>query len=518
MSTLRYWAGLAAAICGLTAWSGTATEEKIMISQLPGKWYKADPTALRQDIQGYLKAAKVQVDKPVIALILPHAGYQYSGPVAGYGLKAIAGKSYSRVIIIGPSHYGLPADIISVPSFTQIQTPLGKVPLDLAAVRKLRGCRLVHDYSKLHKLEHSDQIHLPMLQVVLKNFQVVPIMVGPLSGDAVIAAGNAIRSIIDDHTLVLVSSDFTHYGANYHYLPFPVNAKTALELDKLDHQAFNLIQKKDLSGFSDFIDQTGDTICGEDAIRILLAMLPTSATVQLLKYDTSGRQSGNYEMSVSYAAFAVTGAWGRRGQSTDDPDVGKLDDNDRRTLTDLARKTLEWYLTKNDYPDLKDLNITATPNLKLDRAVFVTLHKNGDLRGCIGEIYPSRPLYMAVMRRAIDAAVNDYRFAPVTAAELPSLDIEISVLTPPSPVVKWTDIVLGRDGIIMEKSGQRCVFLPQVPTEQKWDLETTLNHLAVKGGFSQDAWRDKNGFMVFQADVFGEKSLKMNSAPAASKP
>ena len=500
------WLLASCCLIAMTAWA----EDNIMVSQLPGKWYKSDPDGLRQDIQQFVKPAKSQLTGPVIALILPHAGYKYSGPVAGYGIREIVGKKYSRVIIIGPSHYGLPADIVSVPAFTQIQTPLGKVPVDLAAVAKLRQCPLVQDYSKLHKIEHSDQIELPLLQATLKDFKVVPMLVGPLSVDAIVSVSNAVRSILDNETLLVISSDFTHYGPNYHYLPFPLNAKTEEELAKLDNSVFKLIEAKDQTGFGDFIDRTGDTICGQDAIRILLALLPADAQVKLLKYDTSGKGGGNFENSVSYAAFGVTGVWGNVARrAVDDPDVGKLDVKERQLLLALARKTLEWYFRNGDYPEPKDLGITPTPNMKLDRGVFVTLRKGGDLRGCIGEIYPTRPLYTAVMRRAIDAAVNDYRFSPVTAEELPQLDIEISVLTPPRPVVKWSDIVVGRDGIILEKNGRRSVFLPQVATEQKWDLETTLNHLAQKAGLAENEWREKTGFMVFQADVFGEKSLSV---------
>jgi len=506
------WLGCLLASCCCMALT-VAAEDKIMTSQLPGKWYPADPSALRKDIDGYMKQARSQLDGKVIGLILPHAGYRYSGPVAGYGISEIAGKKYSRVIILAPSHYGLPADIVSVASYTHIQTPLGKVPVDMEAVAKLRASPVVQDYSKIHKVEHSDQIELPMLQVALKDFKVVPILFGPLSTDAVVSVSNAVRSIINENTLVVVSSDFTHYGSSYHYLPFPCNAKTEEALGKLDNTAFSLIANKDLTGFSDFIDRTGDTICGQDAIRVLLAILPANAKVKLLKYDTSGRAAGNFAASVSYASFGITGAWGKE-QAVDDPDVGKLDDQERQQLVLLARKTLEWYFQKDDYPEPKDLGIKLTPNMKLDRAVFVTLHKGGELRGCIGEIYPSRPLYTAVMRRVIDSAINDYRFPRVTKDELNSIDIEISVLTPPRPVVKWTDIVLGRDGIIMEKGTRRAVFLPQVATEQKWDLETTLNNLALKAGLSADEWRSKTGFMVFQADVFGEKSLNKKAAPA----
>jgi AmmeMemoRadiSam system protein A len=137
---------------------------------------------------------------------------------------------------------------------------------------------------------------------------------------------------------------------------------------------------------------------------------------------------------------------------------------------------------------------------------FVTLNDRatGALRGCIGEILPMRPLVDAVVERAVDSALHDPRFMPVTERELGGIRVEVSALTPPKPVASWRDIVLGRDGMTLEKDGAFAVFLPQVAPEQGWDLETTLSYLSRKAGLSADAWRDGAKFETFQAEVFHE--------------
>ena len=496
----RLWPVMAAIL--LTA-AGTKADDAVLKSQLAGRWYDADPVKLRQEIDGYLGRVKQPAAEPPMALIVPHAGYAYSGPVAAYAYKAVAGKNYRRVIVIGVSHLGLPADVVSIPSYTQIETPLGQVPLDLDAIAQLRKCMLVKDYTPIHTNEHSVQIQLPFLQVALKNFKIVPILTGPLSSDAVDMIAAALLEVCGPDTLVVASSDFTHYGSSYQYQPFPYDANTEANLRKLDYEAFGLIISKNRDGFDNFLDRTGDTVCGRNGIRVLLKMLPDAAKPVLLKYDTSGRITGNFAQSVSYASFAVPGRW--QGV-TAPPSARAVAEADRRLMLNLARQSIAWYLAKGTIPDPDQLGIAIPPELQDNRGVFVTLHEDGKLRGCIGEIYASRPLYRAIIVQAINAAANDYRFPQVTAGDLKKIDIEISVLTPPEPVSSWRDIVPGRDGIIIRKYDKTAVFLPQVATEQSWDLPTTLNHLAQKAGLAPDGWQDGAQFLVFQAAVFGEKT------------
>jgi AmmeMemoRadiSam system protein A len=138
------------------------------------------------------------------------------------------------------------------------------------------------------------------------------------------------------------------------------------------------------------------------------------------------------------------------------------------------------------------------------RAAFVTLKKDSLLRGCIGDIFPQRPLYKSVILNAIHACVNDRRFVPVSPDECNDITIEISALTPPAPVESSSDIRIGIDGVVLNKDGHSAVFLPQVAPEQGWNLDQTLTHLSQKAGLPAEAWKEGASFLVFQAVVFGE--------------
>lgn len=184
-----------------------------------------------------------------------------------------------------------------------------------------------------------------------------------------------------------------------------------------------------------------------------------------------------------------------------------LSAEERRALLRLARGTIEVYLRERRMPTPRELGVTITPAMRMIAGAFVTLHKDGDLRGCIGEIEPEREVYRAVQDHALNAAFRDPRFPPLSAAELPAVDIEISVLTPPQEVSSWRDIEIGRHGVVLSKAGRRAVFLPQVAPEQGWDVETMLDYLAMKAGLARDAWREGARFEVFEALVFGEKDL-----------
>lgn len=183
----------------------------------------------------------------------------------------------------------------------------------------------------------------------------------------------------------------------------------------------------------------------------------------------------------------------------------ELSAEERRALLRLARGTIGVYLRERRMPTPQELGVTLTPGLRTIAGAFVTLHKGGDLRGCIGEIEPEREVYRAVQDHALNAAFRDPRFPPLSAAEFPEVDIEISVLMPPQEVASWRDIEIGRHGVVLSKAGRRAVFLPQVAPEQGWDLETMLDYLAMKAGLPQDAWREGARFEVFEALIFGEK-------------
>ncbi len=182
-----------------------------------------------------------------------------------------------------------------------------------------------------------------------------------------------------------------------------------------------------------------------------------------------------------------------------------LDEQDKNQLLALARGTLEHVFERGAPPvNAAELGLHAGPEWREPRGVFVTLHKGGQLRGCIGHIMAQLPLEQAVIENAHSAAFRDPRFSPLTAEELPLTHLEISVLTPLRRIDSHAEIELGRHGVLLSKAGRRAVFLPQVAPEQGWTREQMLTHLSLKAGLRPDDWRSGAEFDVFEAIVFGE--------------
>ncbi|MGA2172589.1 MAG: AmmeMemoRadiSam system protein B [Sedimentisphaerales bacterium] len=478
--------------------------EKSVLTSPMGQigWHPNDPNTLAKQIEGFIKKADVNTSNDIIALISPHAGYAYSGQTAAFGVKAAKGK-YTRVVVIGPSHYVSMMDILSVPRETHYRTPLGEIPLDTEFINKLLQNPIFKEISAANAQEHSVLMQLPLLQYCLGDFKLVPIVAGQCSPQTVRKVAEVLKSLVDSNTLVVASSDFTHYGPNYGYVPFDQNVPA--ELKKLDMGAYNYISKLDSTSFIQYCDKTGATICGRVPIAILLSMLPPSTKPELLKYATSGELTGDFGNSVSYLSVAFHGGWQRQAATEVTPAGNTLTKQDKHNLLLLARKTIEFYLQNGGIPTPEQLGITVTDTMKVPRAAFVTLTENSDLRGCIGDVLPRQPLYKSVIANVINAAVNDWRFQPVAKEELAKITIEISALTVPAPIDSYNKIRLGTDGVILQKAGRSALFLPQVAPEQGWNIEQTLTHLSLKAGLSADAWKEGATFQTFQAEVFGEE-------------
>ncbi|HDL77880.1 MAG TPA: AmmeMemoRadiSam system protein B, partial [Lentisphaerae bacterium] len=441
---------------------------------------------------------------------LPHAGYRYSGQTAAWGVRQAMGRKWKRVVVLGPSHhFGLPGRV-SVPDVTHYATPLGEIPLDREFITRLLKSPAVVCRPEVHQMEHSVQIELPLLQYALGDFALVPIVVGQLDLVNVRQVAEVMRPLVDNDTLLIASSDFTHYGPNYGYVPF--RDQVPERLKELARNAFRAISTMQPAALLEHVARTGDTICGRYAIGILLALLDGGHEAHWVRFDTSGRVTGDYRNSVSYLAVAFTS--NKRGGGADGAgpyNAVPLTAEDKRRLLRLARRTIEYYMKNRRIPRVEELGVDLTPGMKQICGVFVTLKKKGRLRGCIGEIIPRRELYRAVIAEAVNAAVNDPRFPPVTAREVPDLEIEISVLTPPRRVAGYRDIEIGRHGIILRKGFRQAVFLPQVAPEQGWTLEETLTHLSLKAGLPPDAWKSGAEFYVFEATVFSERDILSRS-------
>ena len=289
-----------------------------------GRFYPADAKALRATVDACLaEAPTAEFKGRLLALIAPHAGYEFSGKVAGCSFKQVRKGAFQRVIVLGTSHYG---DFrgFSIMDVGAYATPLGDVPLDRPACAKLAAHELHVRADDSQAREHSIEVELPFLQAALGEFQLVPILVGRLdAGDAEKIAA-ALREYLTPSTLVVVSSDFTHYGQSYGYVPFTEDIEQNLR--KLDMGAVDLILRKDYDGYVKYMRNPAPTICGRFPIEVLLKLLPAEAEGRLLKYDTSGRITGDFTLSVSYvsAVFTVRGGLetggGRRAGRGKSPD------------------------------------------------------------------------------------------------------------------------------------------------------------------------------------------------------
>ena len=477
---------------------------RIQPSPVAGKWYQDSMNMLRYDMSRLVENMSVVRRRTVCAAVVPHAGYRFSGRTAAGVFMRIDPRRYKRILVMAPSHYLTMPDRISIGEFTHYSTPLGLVPVDTEWVARARKLPFVVADPAAHAEEHGDQIQLPLIQSFLSpKIPVVCLVCGQFSKDRAIEAGRALRELLDDETLVVASSDFTHLGTRFGYAPDASGAPEASGM--VEEGAFELFASKDVDGFLRYIHETGPALCGRDPLALLVAMMPAEAKVTRTGIDQSAPAGGSGRPG-SYVGALVEGAWKTSVREVKpQPATGPLGDADGRALAALARTTLRRaFKTKCFRPIWGIVPPGVTEGMKGIRGGFVTLKKNGVLRGCIGEVVPRREIWKAVTEHALDAAFRDSRFPPLEEAELNAVAIEISVLSPPAPVGSWREIRLGRHGVVLRKGSRSAVFLPQVPEEQGWSLEETLDNLAVKAGIPPEGWRAETDFLVFESQLFQE--------------
>jgi len=481
--------------------SAKPAKDLVLRSSLAGSWYPADPNVLTAQFDDLFKKADANAIDNVIALILPHAGYQWSGQTAALCLKT-TDKKYKRIIVIGPSHHTYMEDVFSAPRATHYETPLGQIPLDVEFIDRLLKFPVFQNLPHALEYENSVEMELPLLQYRCKDFKLVPIVAGACSLEAIKKAGQILISLVDTDTLVVASSDFVHYGRQHQYVPFTENIPERLR--QLDMGAYEYIAKLDAEGFLEYRQKTKATICGAMPIAVLLSMLSQPSQAHLVKYTTSGELTGDFGNSVSYLAVAFSGKWANHPEIEPDKNAPELSEQDKKQLLILARQSILYALQNRRFPQPSELTATISDAMSQPRAAFVTLKKHSQLRGCIGDVLPQRPLYKSVIANAIRAGFSDTRFSPLTQEECKDITIEISALTMPRPVESPDKIRLGVDGIVLNKDGRSALYLPQVAPEQGWDLNQTLTNLSLKAGLPADAWKEGTQFLVFQAVVFGE--------------
>lgn len=472
---------------------------KVRKAVFAGSWYPGSRSRLADEVNGFMdKARDVSLEEPLRGLISPHAGYAYSGPTAAVGYKLLKGSGVKRVIVLALSHR-YPLRGASIADVTHYETPMGLIPLDREACDAILADNRFSCVPGAHKAEHSLEIQLPFLQAALEEgFQIIPVVIGDVSSGDLEAMAKILIPYWDDETVVVASTDFTHYGASFGYVPFTDDIPK--NLAELDGGAIDLIEAVDAKGFQKYVRKTGATICGRKPVALILRMAKIKGYgVHRLFYTTSGEITGDFSTSVSYASIAVTGESMEKGAAG-----SELSAAEQKTLLELARATLRSVVKTGKEPeDISGFDITD--RLQENLGAFVTLKIAGRLRGCIGYLQGRGPLYRTVIQNTINAARNDPRFSPVQADEEPEIHIEISVLSPVVPVKDIEEIVVGRDGLIITHGMNRGTLLPQVPVEYGWDRTEFLEHTCAKAGLGKDAYKDpKTKIERYSAQVFGE--------------
>lgn len=462
-----------------------ASSEEVKKAVVAGAFYPDSSVVLAGQVDRYLREANPQrIEGEIVALISPHAGYVYSGPVAAFGYKAISDRKYDTVVIIGPSHH-VSFDGVSILERGFYETPLGKVEIDSEFAKELIKFKksVIYFYPQAYEEEHSVEVQIPFLQRSSKDFKIVTLIMGNISYKTCKDLSEALVSAIrksNKKVLILASTDMSHY---YSYNDAVLKDQVTLS-EILNFDAERLAEK---------ISKGECELCGvAPVLATLLAGKGLGANkISLLKYANSADTAGDKSRVVGYGSLVIYREEERM-----------LNAEQKIRLLEIARKTIEDYVKENRDPQFTE---TDSELLK-EKGAFVTLRKGEDLRGCIGNIIGRGPLYLTVRDMAIASATEDPRFSPVTAKELKDIKIEISVLSKPKRIAGVDEIRLGEHGVIIKQGLRSGVFLPQVALETGWTKEEFLSNLCShKAGLPADAWKDKNTeIYIFTAQVFEE--------------
>ena len=479
----------------LTSFSATSAclAENIRKPAYAGSFYPSGKPEIENTINILTSKAKethfiIPAGKSLKALILPHAGYIYSGLTASHASLVLSENKFSKVILLGPDHrVGFAGCAISDSDI--YETPLGPVRLHKDAAKLRLQKELFHSIPVSDKNEHSLEVVLPFLQTYLNKFELVPIVVG--SGDYNKIAG-AIDPILDDKTLLVASSDLSHY------LPY----KEAAQRDKETISMVLNLEKEKLI-------KHDNSACGKIPLLTIMSLAGKYGwKPALVHYSNSGDTAGDRSRVVGYAAIAFYGEPSMENENISN----RLNEKQGQILLKLARKTISEELRiKSKKEQILPASDLEEKSLQRKSGTFVTLKINKQLRGCIGTLEASGPIVEGVKRNAINAAFNDYRFSPLTAKEFDKVEIEISILSEPEPLeYKDSNDLIKKlrpnvDGVIIRKGHASATFLPQV-WEQLKRPEDFLSHLCAKAGLPSDSWKNsKLEVLTYNVQYFEEE-------------
>jgi len=475
--------------------------QKVRQPAVAGAFYPGDANELTRVVDEYLaKAAVAPIEGPLVAITAPHAGYEYSGPVAAHSFALLKGRKFNRVVVISPCHVEA-FDFSSIFDGDAYATPLGLIPIDKEFARKLAAENsLIKVSGRGHGIvdgrgEHSLEVELPFLQRVLGPFKLVPIVMGDQNYDMERALGVALSKVIQgsppaEDTLIVASSDLSHFH------PYD-------DAVRLDHKVLNALEEWDYFNMSQNFERRIWEACGGGpmVVAMIAAERLGANRAKVLKYANSGDATGDKSRVVGYGAAAF---YADKSPRAGNELPFSLQPGEKDALMKIAKQSL-FYAVK----ERKKFQCSSggMERLDQDRGAFVTLKKHGELRGCIGYVAPMKPLCLTVRDVAIAAALEDPRFRPVEFRELPELEYEISVLSPLRRVTDIKQIKVGEHGLVMRRGDREGLLLPQVPVEQHWDRTTFLEQTCIKANLPANAWKDEDtDIFMFTALVFGDQA------------
>ena len=469
--------------------------------QVAGAFYPAERQILENQINGFLeKAMLAQKPGKVLALIVPHAGYQFSGGVAAYGYKTLKDEKIDTVILIGNSHHEYFEGVSIFPQGFY-QTPLGKIEIDADLAEALiEESDRIFFRETAHAREHCLEVQLPFLQKALQKFKIVPIIFGSGSReDYKILAQALLKHTKGKDVVFVASSDLSHYPPGELAQKADLKTLAAISTGSIENLESTIqeLTEQNIPGAVTFA-------CGLDAIKTVMQIANELGAdkIEVLKYQHSGDVSGDMLRVVGYGAVAFYQQDSKSVEQVLEQTV--LSQKDKEELLQIAKLSLEGFVKQGKVPEFQ----VSSPALNQKLGAFVTLKKHGALRGCIGRFSPTDiPLYRVVSEMAIAAGTKDLRFYPVSQDELPELDYEISVLSNLEKVDDWREIEIGKHGVQIEYGTKSGVFLPQVATENNWNLETFLGQLCFqKLNLPWNCWKSKEAKLyIFTAEIFSDK-------------
>lgn len=437
----------------------------IRFPALAGQFYPASPEVLKKNIDQYLSNAEEKTaPRPlkIIGMIVPHAGYQYSGQTAAFAYNNLKSQKLEVVVIIGPYHESqFPG--VSIWAEGVWRTPLGEVPIDETLAKKLQNESKDFQYSShIHTSEHSLEVQLPFIQVVGGGAKIVPILISDVRFAKPLAYA-LYKHLQGRSALVVASTDLSHYHPD------------TIARD-IDRRTQDIIQKLSPETFRQAYTKGEIELCGASAILTLLefSQLTGKSTLINLGYVNSGAQTRDINNVVGYNASLVAIS-------------EEISSEQSEILLNFARDTLYSYLTNKTMPTF----LVEDPLLNEKRAVFVTLrNKKGELRGCIGRLEAKEPLYQAVQNMSIEAATKDSRFPPLSLNELKGLSVEISILSPPVTVRSADEIIYGTHGVIVSQGKRSGVFLPDASKDFATKEEFLEELCFQKADLPKNCWQN----------------------------